>query len=340
MKLLKLLLIISLTLFIAPSCDDDDDKGGDKTESIVGTWGFEKTTDFQITVKSNNATFDKYCKLYIQAQWMPDKIVYTFTEDGNFSQTFKFNGYPKEDFGGTYTYKDNVLTINEDVGDEEPEAIPSHAIIKDNVLTITEDALETNAMAEDLIDRIFGFYKEELKDVDKTTLQIEETTYIFKFKKGESVVIDDSDVVIESIIGTWEFNKATDYDFIIQSNNETFNAYCRQYIDTETIFAHQVFVFNENGTYSHTSKFSSAHEEEIDNGTYTYKDNVLTIGTETIPAVIKNNILTLSNDALVEYLEDDIIGEVFRYYPEQLKNIDKNTITITELIFVLRYNKK
>lgn len=180
MKLLKLLLFASLVMFISPSCsDDDDDKKDDKPESIVGTWNFDKTTDFQLTVKSNNTTFDTYCKMFIQAKRMPDKMEYTFTEDGKFMETDEFNGYPKEEFEGTYTYKENVLTIKLD-GEEAGSA---SATIKDNVLTLTEDALKMNVIDEELLDAIFDFYKEELKDVDRSTLKINEVTYFLKFEK-------------------------------------------------------------------------------------------------------------------------------------------------------------
>ncbi len=177
MKLFKIFLFASLVMFISPSCSDDDI---DEAKSIIGTWEFKKATDFEFIIKSNSEKFDAVFKKYILEDRIFAEQTYTFNHDGSFSGIYKFSEYHEpEEEKGSYTYNDSKLTLSIDGEEDEDSAIAS---INNNLLILTIDMTD-EISSENFLDDIYYDYPEELEEVDRSTLQIEKATYIFKFRK-------------------------------------------------------------------------------------------------------------------------------------------------------------
>lgn len=182
MKQIKLLLFATLFLFLAASCSSNDDDGNDNVNnSIVGTWKFDKSTDFTLVIKSNNETFNSVLKEYVIADRIFGEQSFTFNANGSYSSAMRFAEDREEETGnGTYTHKDNILTLIEEDDDESPES--ASAMVKDNVLTLITDKL-AEFKSEAFLSDIYYECSEKLKDVDKNTLEIQQAAYIFKYKR-------------------------------------------------------------------------------------------------------------------------------------------------------------
>ncbi len=182
MKQIKLLLFATLFLFLAASCSSNDDDGNDNVNnSIVGTWKFDKSTDFTLVIKSNNETFNSVLKEYVIADRIFGEQSFTFNANGSYSSAMRFAEDREEETGnGTYTHKDNILTLIEEDDDESPES--ASAMVKDNVLTLTAD-MSAEFKSEAFLSDIYYECSEKLKDVDKNTLEIQQAAYIFKYKR-------------------------------------------------------------------------------------------------------------------------------------------------------------
>lgn len=182
MKQIKLLLFATLFLFLAASCSsNDDDRNDNVNNSIVGTWKFDKSTDFTLVIKSNNETFNSVLKEYVIADRIFGEQSFTFNANGSYSSVMRFAEDREEETGnGTYTHKDNILTLIEEDDDESPES--ASAMVKDNVLTLITDKL-AEFKSEAFLSDIYYECSEKLKDVDKNTLEIQQAAYIFKYKR-------------------------------------------------------------------------------------------------------------------------------------------------------------
>lgn len=151
-----------------------------------------------------------------------------------------------------------------------------------------------------------------------------------------------------SIVGTWKFNKSTDFTLVIKSNNETFNSVLKEYVIADRIFGEQSFTFNTNGSYSSIMRFAEGREEETDNGTYTHKDNILILivegeedeSPESASAVVKDNVLTLTIDMLAEFKSEAFLSDIYYECSEKLKNVDKNTLEIQQAAYIFKYTRK
>jgi hypothetical protein len=121
---LKLLLIsfvvLALPLSFISCSGDDDKKGKEEKESIVGTWNFKSVTAGE--VKTNSAENDAKIGAHIIAKAEKDATDITFTEDGKVITQYSTSS--------SYTFIDGVLSIDGGV-------IP--ATLKGNTLTLVRD---------------------------------------------------------------------------------------------------------------------------------------------------------------------------------------------------------
>ena len=133
-KLFFALLALSLLVTFSACSSDDDDN------SIVGTWTFSKAvvTEIKTNSSENDSKIKAYLEEILKTDFKEQKM--TFTEDGKVSvsspETEPFS------LNGTFTFKDGVLAITWDYGDDGQVTVKNAAAIDKNNLNIAQDYLD------------------------------------------------------------------------------------------------------------------------------------------------------------------------------------------------------
>lgn len=157
-----------------------------------------------------------------------------------------------------------------------------------------------------------------------------------------------------SIVGVWQYTQETSPSAKAKSNNPQFTAVLEEYIvDDVTVGTDYILEFKEDGSYIITYKDDS----DIEKGTYTYKNGVVTMTTRdedededdvsSTPVSISGNSLIVTTDVLDEFVDEDgsfvdyVISYIFNNYTEDLKDVKKEDITsITEAKLTMKLTRK